>query len=280
MKIVYFGCDAYMECLDVFLSHDHDILAIFTTGDSRSNKNIIEYAKNKRIQCINKKPTKLHIQMFEAMGANCFYSCEYQYIIPLPSPEVLTLNVHPTLLPHGRGPTPLFHLILQYPEFAGITFHKLSNQFDEGDVIFQSPINIDKDECLESLIVKLHYLIPHYLEIVLNNLSKLYENSIPQCAGSFWPKKTLQDRLLNWHDNIEKINLMIRAFGQFGVITYIVHEAWLVNHVITRKINHSNSFGTIITHDHKTCVIAVSEGIVIIYKDSILESYNHHLKAQ
>jgi len=271
VKIAYFGCDLFIQCLDVFKAHNHDIVAIFAAGNNQQNKNLCEYAATEKISCITDKPTEQHIEMLADMGVECFFSIEYKYLIPLPSPNVMTLNMHPTLLPEGRGATPLSRLILQYPQHAGITFHKLASRFDEGDIVFQSPVQLDDGEGLESLIVKLHYKIPKLLNEVLADLPEFYQQAKPQSGGSYWPKITDQQRLLNWQDDIENIKLMIRAFGRFGVIAGIGQEIWLVNHVEVYRTNHSVPSGTQLTDDHETCVVAVSEGIVVIYKDSILE---------
>lgn len=271
MKVAYFGCDLFIQCLDVFQEHNHDIVAIFTAGNKQQTEKLSEYAANEKIKCISDKPAQQHIQMLENMGVECFFSIEYPHLIPLPSSQVMTLNMHPTLLPEGRGATPLSHLILHCPQHAGITFHKLAGSFDEGDIVFQSPIQFDDDEGLESLIVKLHYKIPKLLNDVLKNLTELYQQAKPQSGGSYWPKLTDQQRILDWQDSMDNISLMIRAFGRFGVIACLEHEAWLVNHVDVHKTLHSIASGTVLTHDDKTCVVAVSGGMVVIYKDSIMD---------
>jgi len=120
-------------------------------------------------------------------------------------------------------------------------------------------------------MVKLHSKIPALLEEVLADLAELYRNAKPQNGGSYWPKITLQDRLLNWQDDINKIDRMIRAFGRFGVIACLHNEAWEVTHVEVHKTQHTATPGTQLSHDHKICVVAVTGGIVIIYKDSIIE---------
>lgn len=47
------------------------------------------------------------------------------------------VNLHPALLPHFRGPSPLHHLLLQdaWREFGGVTLHRMSAGLDEGGII-------------------------------------------------------------------------------------------------------------------------------------------------
>ena len=271
MKVAYFGSDLFMGCLDVFTAHNHEIVAIYTSADKQNNMGISAYAAAQKIPCISDKPTQKHIEALEDEGVECLFSIEYEHLIPLPSSQLKTLNVHPSLLPEGRGATPLSHIILQYAEHAGITFHKLSTHFDKGDIIFQAPIQLDDNEGLESLIVKLHYKIPALLNDVLFDLETLYQNAKPQSGGSYWPKITLQDRLINWQDHIDDIDRMIRAFGRFGVVACVEHEAWVVSHMEVYKTEHNMPPGAQLIQDHKTCVVSITGGIAVIYKNSIIE---------
>jgi len=271
MKVSYFANDLFMSCLEIFHNHGHEIAAIFTSAVSKNNQQIRHYAASNNILCITDKPNQQHIKMLDDLAVDCFFSIEYEHLIPLPARYVKTLNMHPTMLPQGRGATPLSQLILQYPEHAGITFHKLGDRFDTGDIVFQQKLSLSKKESLESLISKLNHKIPQCLQQLLADFDHLYQNAHAQCGGSEWPKLGDQDRLLNWHESLDKINLIIKAFGRFGVIACIEKEAWLVNHIETFKLDHNITAGTQLSHDAQICTIAINNGIVIIYKDSILE---------
>ncbi len=272
MKVAYFGCDLFKHCLDIFVAHDHEIIAIFAaSGDKQSSQMINHYADENNIPCFTGKPDKQVIQDLENRGVQCFFSIEYNYLIPLPSCQVKTMNVHPTLLPQGRGPTPLSHLILEYPQHAGVTIHKLAKNFDEGDIILQSAVQLDQYDSLESLLVKLHYQIPQLLNAVLSDFQELYQQALPQGDGSYWAKLTDKDRLINWLDSNNNIQRMIRAFGRFGVVCYVNQEIWLVNHVEIVATQHTSEAGKILTDDAKVCVVTITEGLAIIFKDSIIE---------
>ena len=269
MKIAYFGCDLFIQCLDIWRAHDHEIVTILAAGEN--NKHIGEYARNNNISYFTGKPDQQKIRQLEHAGVDCLFSIEYDCLIPLPSSRVMTINVHPTLLPHGRGPTPLSHLILHYPQYAGVTFHKLTERFDEGDIILQAPIQLDDEESLESLLVKLQYKIPQLLHELLADLPRQYQQAKAQTEGSYWPKLGDQDRLLDWHDSTQNISRMVRAFGRYGVVCCIGDEAWLVNHVETCATRLASPAGTLLADDDITCAVAVADGIVVIFKDSIIE---------
>lgn len=49
------------------------------------------------------------------------------------------LNLHPALLPHYRGPHPIHRLVIdqQHEIHGGVTLHKMTSGFDEGDILAQ-----------------------------------------------------------------------------------------------------------------------------------------------
>jgi len=56
-----------------------------------------------------------------------------------------TLNIHPSFLPFFRGRDPIVWAIVN-DFYAGVTFHKISNNIDEGEIIFQKKINYNFPE--------------------------------------------------------------------------------------------------------------------------------------
>lgn len=48
------------------------------------------------------------------------------------------LNIHPSLLPKYRGPSPIRTAIANGDEITGVTIIKLNNKMDEGDIVAQS----------------------------------------------------------------------------------------------------------------------------------------------
>jgi methionyl-tRNA formyltransferase len=52
------------------------------------------------------------------------------------------LNLHPSLLPHFRGPEPLFWTFRAGVELTGVTLHWLDAGLDTGDIALQSPLTL------------------------------------------------------------------------------------------------------------------------------------------
>ena len=85
------------------------------------------------------------------------------------------INIHPSLLPKygGKG---MYgskvhkEVLLNRENSTGITIHFVNENYDEGDIIFQSSFDIDYPITLEGLEEKIHRLEYEHLPKVIENL--------------------------------------------------------------------------------------------------------------
>ena len=69
----------------------------------------------------------------------------------LNAPKKMCLNIHAALLPNYRGFNPSFWVLYNDEKYTGVTLHKMSDNLDQGAVIEQEKINIEKNETWFSL---------------------------------------------------------------------------------------------------------------------------------
>lgn len=87
------------------------------------------------------------------------------------------INIHPSLLPKygGKGMYGMnVHdaVIKDNEKISGITVHMVNNNYDEGEIIFQKSINLNKNESATSLAVKIHNLeMKYFPEIITKYIS-------------------------------------------------------------------------------------------------------------
>lgn len=82
----------------------------------------------------------------------------YGKIIPkevLAIPKYGFINVHPSLLPKYRGPSPIQSAILAGEEKTGVTIIKLDEEVDHGPILGQTELKIENDDTHDSLGEKL-----------------------------------------------------------------------------------------------------------------------------
>ncbi|MCF7843659.1 methionyl-tRNA formyltransferase [Candidatus Gracilibacteria bacterium] len=77
-----------------------------------------------------------------------FIIASYGKLIPdsiLSIPKHGTLNVHPSLLPLYRGPSPIESVLLDGYITTGVTIIKLDNEMDHGPILVQNAFDIDPE---------------------------------------------------------------------------------------------------------------------------------------
>lgn len=82
------------------------------------------------------------------------------------------INIHPSLLPKYRGPTPVQTAILNGDEKTGVTIIKLDEKVDHGPILAQEEIEISGNETSKSLLKKTFDIGAEMLPEVISNYIK------------------------------------------------------------------------------------------------------------
>jgi methionyl-tRNA formyltransferase len=77
------------------------------------------------------------------------------------------INLHPSLLPRYRGPSPVSAAILAGDGETGVTVQKLALRFDTGDILAQRPVPLDGSETTGTLTASLAVIGAELLAEVL-----------------------------------------------------------------------------------------------------------------
>jgi methionyl-tRNA formyltransferase len=118
------------------------------------------------------------------------------------------INIHPSLLPKYRGPTPIEQAILDGAEITGTSIMRLVSEMDAGPVYAQSKISLNGNESKEELANK-------QLEIgsrlLIDNLPSILDGTLSPAAQD--NSKATYTKLLN--KTAEIIQRQIRAFAGY-----------------------------------------------------------------
>lgn len=90
------------------------------------------------------------------------------------------INIHWSLLPKNRGPNPIQWSIIKDENETGVTFHQITDGFDEGPIIKQRKIKIDQEDTWLNLRDKLFVLSQEMIENDLFDALHNIKNAIPQ----------------------------------------------------------------------------------------------------
>ena len=220
-KIIYFGLDALICCLRFIKQCDFEVAKIFTFPDDDYDKTeaISAFAKENNISVSYSKPTADELQELCDEGVSLMIVGGYPWKIPVIE-SMYQINIHPSLLPNGRGPWPMPTAILRGID-SGVTLHKLTEKIDEGDIILQEIIPADPRDNLVTLTETIGAVACRLLDVFLSNADELWENAKPQTEGEYWSEPEDSERTFELTEHARTIEKILRAFYGYGALTKI-----------------------------------------------------------
>lgn len=153
-SFIFFGTSSFsVHVLDALSEKGLIPLAVVTFPDKPKNRKL-EVAPNpvkswallRNVSIIEISTFKDNLDvrhLLEHMNADVFVVASFGKIIPadvIYMPKAKTLNIHPSLLPKLRGPSPIQEAIL-HENTTGITIMRLNEKMDEGPIVSQKVIN-------------------------------------------------------------------------------------------------------------------------------------------
>lgn len=221
MKIVYFGYDLFADCLESLPALGVEVMAIYTfpsDGVCDFNDRVRAFAKTHHIPCTVGRAAAEELDMLAAHGCDFMVSAGYAYRIPIKPGGLRGVNLHPALLPVGRGAWPMPVTILRGLRESGVTLHKLAQRFDEGDILAQSAFPVAPDETLPSLTAKLQAAAPALLRDFFADPETMWASGFPQVGGEYWPQPTEADMMITPRTTAAQADRILRAFAGVGCI--------------------------------------------------------------
>lgn len=172
------------------------------------------------------------------------------------------VNFHPSPLPIGRGPYPLFQAILdEVPEW-GVTAHALAPAFDTGPIVAQKRFPLSPGDNHDTLLARCQIAAKSVAADLADNLPKLWEEASPQGEGSYWPRATQAERTLDWAKGVDHVLRTIRAFGSIETFAQVASRYIYVWDAAGWKERHGHLPGSLIHKHRRHLVIAASDGFV------------------
>ncbi|OGD56414.1 hypothetical protein A2V71_04775 [Candidatus Berkelbacteria bacterium RBG_13_40_8] len=166
---------------------------------------------------------------------------DFGQILPgsiLKMPKIAAINIHPSLLPKYRGPSPIQTAILNGEKETGVSIIKMVPKIDKGPILAQEAIEIWENDNANSLKKRLSNLSLQMLTNLLPKLQqgKATETNQDKSQVTFTRKLTKTDSEINWQKSSTEIDHQIRAFypwpGSYTTINgkrLIIHQAHLDN---------------------------------------------------
>ncbi len=214
MKIAYIGIDLFFTALESLVENGCEIAEIFTCetdNKTEFNVKICDFARQRGIPCKMTRITAEDIQRLKQKGCKMAVCAGYYFRIPWDA-GLPIVNIHPSLLPVGRGAWPMPQTILRGMEKSGVTFHKIAEGFDTGDILLQREFFLVENETLVGFMNKVYALIPQMIKELIDNFDSLWENALPQSGDEYWEAPTREDMTVRADMTVREADLILRAF--------------------------------------------------------------------
>lgn len=178
------------------------------------------------IQERNIKNNPNFIQQLKSLKADIYVVVAYGAILTnelLKIPPRGVINMHPSLLPKYRGPSPIQSAILNGDTKTGVTIMLIDDKIDHGPILSQKQSEILPKETAKTLNKKLAQL---GAELLVETLIKYARNEIiPQeqnhKKATFSKLLKREDGEINWKKSAKEIERMVRAYDPWpGTYTF------------------------------------------------------------
>lgn len=180
MTIIFFGNTKYSKLGLKIVQPIYPISLIITIPNSP----VFSMAKQLNIDLIEtNKLDQITIDKIAKYKPDFLIVEDYGLILPknlLTLPKYAPLNMHHSLLPKYRGPSPVPSTILAGDKISGVTIIKMSEEVDSGDILAQQEYELTPKETTDTLLTKLNELGGQLLLKVIKQYLEGSINPIPQ----------------------------------------------------------------------------------------------------
>ncbi len=183
LKIIFFGSKEFVIPVIEAISDEFDLLGIVTVPDQPVGRHyklsptaVKQYFLDSHIPIFD--PVDLDqefINNLSDLDPDLLVVAAYGMFLPdqlLKIPQFGVLNLHPSLLPKYRGPSPIQNAILNGDQETGMTYMLLDQKMDHGPIIYQTRMDILNQDNFETLGNKLF----QYSATEVTNIIKEYTN--------------------------------------------------------------------------------------------------------
>ncbi len=237
-KIIFWGTSKFaLPILEKLIKKNYQIAALVTAPDKPAGRKkeltpppAKQFAQKHNLLIFQPQKTRQLIPEIKKIKPDLNIVAAYGQIIDkeiTQIPKYQSINVHPSLLPKYRGPSPIQTAILNNERETGVTLMIMDEKIDHGPIIAQAKIPISQNDTYLSLEQKLSYLgaklliktIPEYLTGRINPIKQ------DESKATYCQRITRQDGKIDAKkETAEQIQNKMRAFFPWPGIWTIINN--------------------------------------------------------
>ncbi len=261
-KFAYVGYDEFCDVIPHFLSENWALSHFFPQGNNCRRLGQIAGA----VGAVNMGDyiDSNKVRDILSQNVNLMIVAGYPKRIPL---EIISairiMNIHPSFLPLGRGMWPQPDIVWSSGLGAGVTFHKMDENFDCGEIVIQKTVEFEESDNIHSLMCKQALAAESLAQRIAKDLDEYWESSTAQ--GDVKSSLNISaPEAIDWGMVTELIERIVKSRGLFGTSAKIGNTDVLVLDVRVWRELHNRDPGTIVYDWGEGPLIAVPDGYVFV----------------
>ncbi len=224
MKVAFCTCvQIGLSCIEEILSRGFELALLITLHDHKAPKKsgriyLDKIATGNRIPLLKIN----HVDDPEVIEALKKYDIDWLFIIGwsqiagkevIETPHLGAIGAHPTLLPEGRGRAAIPWAIIKGLDETGVTFFKMDEGVDTGEILLQKEIPIEENETATTLYEKVNQA---HIALVGSCMQSMREGKLkgrPQddSKATYWPGRKPEDGRITGDMTVEEVVRLVRA---------------------------------------------------------------------
>ena len=221
--------------MEALVSAGHEVAAAYSRPDRpsgrgrRTSPTPVKAAAEEMgiLSCQPSSLKALSVQAeLDALGPDVIVVAAYGLFLPgevLDLPAHSCLNIHPSLLPKLRGPSPVSTAIVDGETTTGVTIMVMDEGVDTGPILAQREIPIGESETAEGLTARLFEMGARLLVEVLQDWAEGRIQASPQdeSQATFTRLLSREDGRIDWSEGADRIARRVRGYTPWpGSHTY------------------------------------------------------------
>ena len=183
----------------------------------------------------------------------------------LQMPPLGCLNIHPSLLPRYRGPSPVVSAILNGDDETGVTIMKLDEGMDSGPLLAQAKVQLDSRETGTELTRRLFDIGADLLVDTLPGWASGDIPAVPQeeSRATFTTLVKKEDGEIDWTHDAVRTARMVRAYEPWpGTFTH--WDGKLLKILDAKWVDGATSPGHVVGLDGSGIGIGTGDGLLAV----------------
>ena len=186
----------------------------------------------------------------------------------LDTPPYGFINMHPSLLPRHRGPSPIQTTLLEGDEMTGVTIMRLILEMDAGDIILQEEAPVDLHDTTGTLSERLASLGGRLLGEALDQIEAGTATFTPQddSKATYTTMFTKEAGRIRWEHGARAIHNRVRACHPWPVaFCTLGGETCRIHRTEPREASAAGySPGSVMAVEKDAILVAAGEGTLAI----------------